>query len=63
MEFQKKQMFLKIGTSATQGVASQYQLGNKFGLPFLFNLFAQVMSEASFKESISEWKRMSETIC
>jgi hypothetical protein len=31
--FKKKHMFLKVGTGATQGVASQYKKGNKVERP------------------------------
>jgi hypothetical protein len=59
--FTKKQMFLKIGTGTTQGVASQYKRGSKLVRPSSSTRSLKACQKL-LQESILEWKRMSETI-
>jgi hypothetical protein len=60
--FRKKQMFLKIGTGTTQGVASQYRLGTKLVRPSSSTCLLKACQKRLQESNSLEWKRMSETI-
>jgi hypothetical protein len=59
--FNKKWMFLKIGTGATQGVSSQYRKGNKLKRPSSTTRSLK-SCQKRLQESILEWKLMLETL-
>jgi hypothetical protein len=59
--FPKKVMFLKVGTGAPQGVASQYKRGSKVKRPSSTTRSLKACQKR-LSEAIQEWQQMKETI-
>jgi hypothetical protein len=60
--FKKKHMFLKVGTGANQGVASQSQKGSKLKNPSSTTCLLK-SCQKWLQEFILKWKLMLKTIC